>query len=111
MKRKGIIISICVIIVFSFIWSTTFLFVIQPMGVVPKGGVVWMWKPDRLLTEKTIPFICSADGFMLKYFGQVNLLGRALCMGAIIESGKKITTLPYMHSLYLLSTRGVEFDR
>jgi hypothetical protein len=98
-------------LVFSFIWATTFLFVIQPIGAIPDGATVWMWKPDRLLTEKTVPFICSADGFLLKHVGEVNLLGRALCMGAIIQSGKKIIKLPYIHSLYLISTGGVEFSK
>lgn len=107
-KVIGIIIIFIIIVV---VWATTFFIVIQPMGLVPKGTTVWMFKPERIVTQKVIPFICSADGMLLKEDLGVSLVGRALVLAILAESGKIIIRLPYSHTLYLISTGGVEFGR
>jgi hypothetical protein len=107
MKKSLYIIPIILIII---VWATTFIFVIQPIGAVPEGKTIWIFKPDRLFTQKIIPFICSPDGFLLDTVGHVSLFGRLGAMGAILNSGSIIIRLPYSRSLYLISTGGQEFN-
>jgi hypothetical protein len=58
-----------------------------------------------------MPFISSADGFLLEKIGNVSLFGRAIALGKLLEflTERKIARLPYSRTLYLLSTGGVEF--
>lgn len=105
-SKIGILLIILVII-----WSTTFLFVVQPIGAIPEGTTVWMFKPDRLFVEQPIPFICSADGMLLDTVGYVNLIGRIMMMSRIMNSSDKIYNFPYSETLFLISTDVVELDR
>lgn len=95
--------------VFSFVfYFTTGFFVIQPIGAIPKGATVWYWRYDTKL-----PFISSADGLLVDKQGGVSLLGRVVALGALAEPIKqrKIASLPYSETLYLVSTGGRQFDR
>ena len=48
------------ILVFLFItWATTFLFVVPTNKAHTGGFTVWMFKPDRLLTD--FPFVCTEN--------------------------------------------------
>lgn len=109
MKKIVCVLMMC--LVAFLIWATTFLFIVNPIGAVPEGKTVWMFKPDRLFTQEVIPFICSADGILLKKMGGVSLLGRGITMSAIINNGDIIAKFPYSRSLYLLSTDGIEFSK
>lgn len=112
MKKYIMVIVVLFMFTCVTVWATTFLFVIQPIGAVPDGVTMLLFKPDRLFTETTVPFVCSADGVLLDTIGEVNLLGRDMAMGAIVNSAKgKIVRLPYSHTLYLISTGGVEFSK
>lgn len=90
------------------IYYFTGFFVVQPIGALPNGVTVWY---VRLHTE--LPFIESPDGIMLKRQGEVNLLGRAIVLGKVFESleNKTICKLPYQRWLYLISTKGYEFEK
>jgi len=109
--KKFLAFSIPIFVLMAIVWSTTFLLVVQPIGALPEGRTVWMFKPDRLFTLKVIPFVCSADGMLLETMGGVNLFGRGLMLASLAKSGDIITRLPYSRTLYLITTGGVEFNR
>lgn len=86
----------------------TGLFVIQPMGALPEGVTIWF---NRYGTN--LPFICSADGLLLKSMGNVSLLGRMIFLGefAKLLNEKEIMRFPYSETLYLFSTNGQHFEK
>lgn len=106
---KKLIISTSIIAMLIMFWATTFVLVIQPIGMVPKGVTVWMFKPDRLFTS--IHFIESADGLTLRTSGYINLLGRGIALIALGNSGDKIMRLPYSKTLYQISTNGIILEK
>jgi hypothetical protein len=87
-------------------YFTTGFFVIQPTGALPKGTTVWYWRYGTGL-----PFISSADGFLVDTQGGVSLLGRRFVLASLAELivQLKIVSLPYSKTLYLISTGGREF--
>jgi hypothetical protein len=105
-SAKVLVLLLCL---FSgFLYFTTGFFVIQPIGAVPEGATVWYWRLDT-----SLPFISSADGLLLNKQLGVSLLGRAVALGAVAKpiADRKIVTLPYTRTLYLISTEGREFER
>ncbi len=85
------------------------VFVIQPIGALPKGGTFLYWRFDL----ENMPFIASADGLLEKSGSGVSLLGRGVVLGTLADTITKRTflTLPYSQTLYLISTGGKEYDR
>lgn len=59
--RRAIVLSLILTIFAAAIWATTFVYVVPPIKHISSGKTVWMFKPDRLFAEKTVPFLCSAD--------------------------------------------------
>ena len=98
--------SIAIILVCFCIYRFTGFFVVQPIGAVPKGVTIWYVRSNSKLS-----FIESADGMMLKEYGSVNLLGRAIVMASFMENmeDKIILKLPYQSWMYKISTNGKEF--
>jgi len=84
------------------------LFVIQPIGAIPDGSTIVYFR-----YETNMSFISSADGMLDKTGAGVSLLGRGIALGAIAEGieDKKICSLPYSKTLYLISTGGKEYDK
>lgn len=87
------------------IYFGTGFFVIQPTGARPEGATVWYWRYDTGL-----PFISSADGFLVDIEGGISLLDRRFFLAALPELivQLKIVSLPYSKTLYLISTGGRE---
>ena len=87
-------------------YFTTGFFVIQPIGALPEGATVWYWRYDSGL-----PFISSADGFLVDNQRRVSLLNRGFVLAVLVEpiTQLKIASLPYSKTLYLISTGGREF--
>jgi hypothetical protein len=87
-------------------YFTTGFFVIQPTGAFPKGTTVWYWRYGTGL-----PFITSADGFLVDTQRRVSLLERRFVLASLSEliARLKIASLPYSKTLYLISTGGLEF--
>jgi hypothetical protein len=87
-------------------YFTTGFFVIQPIGALPEGATVWYWRYDAEL-----PFISSADGFLVDNQRDVSLLNRGLVLAVLVKplTQLKIASLPYSKTLYLISTGGREF--
>jgi hypothetical protein len=90
----------------SLFYFTTGFFVIQPIGALPEGATVWYWRYGTGL-----PFISSADGFLVDNQRDVSLLNRGLILAVLVEpiTHIKIASLPYSKTLYLISTGGREF--
>ncbi len=84
------------------------LFVIQPIGAIPDGSTIVYFR-----YETNMSFISSADGMLDKTGAGVSLLGRGIALGAIAKGieDKKICSLPYSKTLYLISTGGKEYDK
>lgn len=83
------------------------VFTIQPIGSIPDGVTLIYHSrgPD-------MPFFASPDGLCLKIQGSVSLLCRGAALASATElADRAIIRLPYIHSAYLLSTGGMEFDR
>jgi hypothetical protein len=107
--KKNLIVSISAIVGIILVCYFCFgLFIIQPLGMLPEGATVVYFRLGL-----NLPFISSADGLILKKSKDVSLLERGLMMATlskpIIE--RKIVTLPYFNTLYLVSTGGVEFEK
>lgn len=80
------------------------LYTIQPLGAVPTGGTVLVWR------SASEPFFNSPDGLCLRIQQGVSLLCR---LGALANgpADRVILRLPYQHWAYLASTGGRTFDR
>lgn len=91
-------------VVFYFLCG---FFVIQPIGAIPEGATVVYFRFNT-----NMPFISSADGMLETTGAGVSLLGRGIALGAIAKSieDKKICSLPYSKTLYLISTGGKEYE-
>ncbi|WET17005.1 hypothetical protein P2W49_11780 [Yersinia intermedia] len=106
MKLKISYILLAVIMFVSiFAYNKITIFSIQPVGALPDGVTVVMWRKDDLgLFE-------SPDGICLRRAGSVSLLCRAMAMGNIADKDEIIFRLPYIEQAYLFSTDGRKFDR
>ena len=84
------------------------IFIIHPMGAIPKGtSIVY------LRTELNLPFIASADGILDKSGKGVSLFGRAILIGKLAEpiKEKEIFRFSYSETLYLWSTGGKTYEK
>jgi hypothetical protein len=103
---------IALAVIFLFVeWGLLFyfatgFFVIQPIGALPEGATVWYWRYNTGL-----PFISSTDGFLVDNQRDVSLLNRGFVLAVLVEpiTQLKIASLPYIKTLYLISTGGREF--
>lgn len=102
---KTIVIVFVVGLLFYFSFG---FFVIQPIGIAPEGATVFYFRLGL-----NVSFISSADGILIENDQSVSLFSRAIVLGTFAENVKsrKIVTLPYSKTLYLISTGGVEFDK
>lgn len=100
--------TLCGVLVALMIGAYTQLtfFVIQPIGAIPDGRTVVLWRRSAALS-----FIDSADAICDRLQGGVSLWCRAISIGAVAKNNPIILRLPYSHSLYLISTGGEEYDR
>jgi len=82
------------------------LFVIQPIGAIPEGRTLLIWRTGKL------KFIDSADAVCERESGGVNLLCRGAVLAAIAKKDDSILLrLPYSETLYLASTNGKIYGR
>ncbi len=84
--------------------SSLTIFVIQPIGAIPDGATVLIWR-----REKT-HFIDSADAVCEREMGGVNLLCRAGVLAGVAK-GDLLLKLPYSQTLYEWSTGGRTYER
>ncbi|QSZ41360.1 hypothetical protein GJV85_04310 [Sulfurimonas aquatica] len=104
MSKK--LITIISIFILSIVFlSQITLFVIQPMGAIPKGKTLVIWKLNKT------NFIDSADAMCVRETGSLNILCRGMMMSAVISKSSVLMKLPYSSSLYSISTGGKEYSR
>lgn len=96
-----------IVLAAAIIFATTQLtiFVVQPIGAIPEGRTVIIW---RLHTMK---FIDSADAWCERQMGGVNLLCRSAVLGKLAKEDVIIVRLPYSETLYFWSTGGHTYSR
>lgn len=84
------------------------VFVIQPIGAVPEGATIVYWRAGL-----NLPFVSSADGFLIDSDAGVSLLGRGMVLAKLSEPilKKEIVRFSYSETMYLWSTGGRKFDR
>lgn len=83
-------------------WATTALVTVPPIGAIPDGVTVWVWRTDAM------NFIDSPDAMCQRRIGGVSLLCRVAGLAAL--SDKIIARLPYSETLYLWSTGGSTYS-
>ena len=103
-KRKLILLVVLTAFIIVVYTQVTF-FVIQPIGAVPEGMTLVIWRTG------TLKFIESADGFCGRESNGVSLLCRMAVLGAIAQNSTVIARLPYSETLYLISTGGKKYER
>lgn len=102
--RPGVWIAAIGVSVFALLAFTQLtLFVVPPIGVVPEGRTLVI---TRLTNGK---FIDSADAMCVRIQGHVNLLCRAMTMGAVADNAIILVRLPYSRTLDRISTGGIEY--
>lgn len=90
------------LVVGAFIrWQLSFV-AIQPIGAIPEGVTLVVWRGPSM------EFVDSPDAMCVRAQGGVSLLCRGLMMGQVPDP---IVRLPYSSTLYEWSTGGRTFDR
>jgi hypothetical protein len=103
-KRKTILVVVLAALILTIYTQVTF-FVIQPIGAVPDGRTLVIWRTGKL------KFIDSADGVCAREASGVSLLCRMAVLGAVARNGTVLVRIPYSETLYLASTGGKKYDR
>jgi hypothetical protein len=108
MKKKLIIISISILAIGLFFRIFCGIFVIQPIGAIPKGATIVYWRMGI-----NLPFIASADGILEKSDVGVSLLGRGMVLAKFAKpiKEKEIFRIGYSETLYLWSTGGKKYEK
>lgn len=105
MKLSTIIGLISIAVATIFVVTQLTFFIVQPIGVVPEGHTVIIWRLN------TMKFIDSADAWCERQIGNVNLLCRGAILAKLGNEDIIIARLPYSESLYLWSTGGRIYSR
>lgn len=103
--KKGILIGLAILVPLSLLAITQCftLFVVPPIGAVPEGKTVVIFRLENS------NFIDSPDAMCERIQGGVSLLCRGLTMAAVSKNSEIILRLPYSETLYLISTGGNEY--
>lgn len=104
MKTIFYIIAILLVIFIGFCTQIT-VFVTQPLGAIPSGSTIIIWKRENT------KFIDSADAICEREFGGVNLICRIRVLGEIASTSDILFRGDYREPLYLLSTDGKKYGR
>lgn len=90
----------------AFAYTSLTIFVIQPLGAIPEGRTLVIWKREKL------KFVDSADAVCDREMASVNLFCRMGVLAGLARSEENILArLPYSQTLYLISTGGKQYDR
>ena len=103
MKVWGTLTLVAIAAAILFATTQLTLFAVQPIGAVPEGRTMVIWRAD------TMKLIDSADAWCERQTKTVSIMCRALVLAQIVEEDVIIATLPYSETLYLWSTDGRRF--
>ncbi|MFZ6843747.1 hypothetical protein [Undibacterium sp. RuTC16W] len=103
--KKGIAVAaLFVTVLFVVAYLNIGFYSIQPIGAVPTGTTVVVWRKGKE------PFFNSPDAMCLLIQNSVSLWCRLTAMGASPKD-RIILKLPYQQWAYSISVDGAEFDR
>lgn len=88
----------------AFAWLFCGVFTIQPIGALPQGATLIIWRGS------TRPFFDSPDKLCIDIQGGVSLLCRGAALNAL-KANQIVVSLPYMEWAYLISTGGQQFTK
>lgn len=106
MKKVALAAIVALLALIAFSATQLTLFVIQPIGMLPEGRTVLIWRGD-----KNLNFIDSPDAICERANGGVSLICRSMAMSAAIKDTKILLRMPYSATLYGISTGGKQYDR
>lgn len=103
--KKGVIIGLVVLGLglVAIVYTQISIFVIQPIGAIPEGKTIVVFRSDRM------KFIDSADSICQREMGGVSLFCRASVLGAMSDK-TILLRMPYSEKLYLYSTDGSQYE-
>lgn len=107
-QRIAIAVALSIVSLLAFVRIFCGIFVIQPIGAVPKGATILYWRSDV-----NLPFVASADGYLVDAGLGVSLLSRGMTLATLSDPilDNEIARFPYSETLYLWSTGGAQFSR
>jgi hypothetical protein len=82
------------------------LFVVQPIGLIPEGVTVVLWRRSAVLN-----FVDSADAVCQRTAGGVSVWCRMGALAGVIKNNPVLIRLSYSDTLYSISTGGKTYDR
>ncbi len=104
-RRKRRWLSLITLVLLGlFVYTQMGLYSIQPIGAIPNGATVLVWRQGRE------PFFNSPDAMCLLIQDGVSLLCRGMAM-AQAPANRIVLRLPYQDWAYLASTGGQTFHR
>lgn len=104
MKTQRLIVIAAVLAFLVGIYTQLTLFVVQPIGALPEGRTVVIFRLNK--TE----FIDSPDAMCERIQGGVSLLCRMMVLGTVLEKSTILLRLPYSEWLYEISTNGKTYE-
>lgn len=101
--KTGIKIGLAALALVAIASTQVSLFVIQPIGALPEGRTILVFRGEKM------KFIDSADAICQREMGGVSLFCR---MGVLSGLSKNtiLLRMPYSEKLYLYSTNGNEYN-
>ncbi len=103
--KKYYILLIALFIAIAIGLTQITIFVVQPIGAVPDGKTLVIWKLNKM------NFIDSADGMCEREMGGVSLFCRGAMLSTVTTYSKILLRLPYSETLYSISTNGSKYSR
>ena len=95
----------CLVVAIILFYTQVTIFVIQPIGAVPEGRTLVIWRTGKL------NFIDSADAFCARESNGVSLLCRLAVLSEIAKDDRILLRLPYSETLYSISTDGETYEK
>jgi hypothetical protein len=109
MTRVRIAIIVILLLLAALIYTQITIFVVPPIGAVPEGGTIILWRykvTDGNVSGLDLRIIDSADATCQRLMGGVNLLCRGLVLGKIASDTTMLMRLPYSSTLHALAEGG-----
>lgn len=103
MKVWGTLTLVALAAAILFATTQITFFAVQPIGAVPEGRTMVIWRAD------TMKLIDSADAWCERQTKNVSIMCRSLVLAKIVDENVIIVNLPYSESLYLWSTDGQRY--
>ena len=108
---RALLLTCLTFVVFIGIYTQLTLFIVPPIGAVPEGRTLVLWRYS--VTEAgeikglNLEFIDSADAICARHLGHVNLLCRGVMLGAVAGGSTILLRLPYSELLNSIADANV----